>query len=98
MGEHGLAVELAGDPGGGVAVLDAELAPSAVAIGVDRRLRHAKFAGDLLGRQVLIDQPQAFALTLGEQAHKVVRTVVPYAHSLCSKRRTGAHVYFDEQG
>ena len=59
-------VELAGEPGGGVAVLDAELAARAVAIGVHRCLGHAKLAGDLLGRQVLVDQAQAFALSRRE--------------------------------
>lgn len=97
-GERRVAVELAGHARGGVAVLDAQLAPGAVAIGVDRRLGHAEFAGDLLRGKVLIDQPQAFALTLGEQAHKVVRSVVPCAHRLHSKRRLLAQVYFNEQG
>jgi hypothetical protein len=43
-----LQVELAREAGGGVAVLDAQLAPRAVAIGVDRGLGHAQLAGDLL--------------------------------------------------
>ena len=41
-------VELAGEARGGVAILDAEFAPRAVAVGVDRSLGHAEFAGDLL--------------------------------------------------
>jgi hypothetical protein len=41
-------VELTGDTRRGVTVLDAELAPRAVAIGVDGSLRHAEFARDLL--------------------------------------------------
>jgi len=41
-------VELAGETGGAVAILDAELAPGAVAIGVDRRLGHPELPGDLL--------------------------------------------------
>ncbi|HEY2753689.1 MAG TPA: hypothetical protein VGI62_20250 [Phenylobacterium sp.] len=55
-------VELPRESCGGVAVLDAELSPGAVAIGVHRCLGHAELAGDLLGRQVLVDQPKAFAL------------------------------------
>jgi hypothetical protein len=42
-------VELAGEAGRRVAIVDAELAPGAVAIGVHRRLGHPKLAGDLLG-------------------------------------------------
>jgi hypothetical protein len=42
-------VELTGEPGGGVAILDAELAARAVAIGVDGSLRHTELARDLLG-------------------------------------------------
>ena len=47
---------------------------------------------------MLIHEAQAFALTLGEQAHEVVRTVVPRAHGSRSKRRLRAHVYFNEKG
>jgi hypothetical protein len=42
--------------GGFVPVGDAQLAPSAVAVGVDRCLRHAEFARDLLRTQVLVDE------------------------------------------
>ena len=77
-------VELAGQPGGGVAILDAELAARAVAVGVDRGFRHAQFAGDLLGRQMLIDQPQAFALTRCEQPHGVFGNDVTCDHSASS--------------
>ena len=80
-GELGVGVERAGQPRGSVAVLDAELAPRPVAVGVDRGLGHAQFARDLLRGKVLVDQPQAFALTLGEQAHEVVRTVVSRVHA-----------------
>jgi hypothetical protein len=41
-------IEPASQLGGGEAVLDAKLAPGAVAIGVDRSLGHAELAGDLL--------------------------------------------------
>jgi hypothetical protein len=96
-GERALGVELARHAGGGVAVLDAQLAARAVAIGVHRRLGHAQFAGNLLGRKVLIDQAQAFALTLGEQPHEVVRTVGVHAHDAISKRRLRRSVYFNEK-
>ena len=97
-GELGFGVERAGQPRGGVAVLDAELAPRPVAVGVDRGLGHAEFAGDLLRRKMLIDQAQAFALTLGEQPHEVIRTVARCAHGVSSKRRLGRSVYFNEKG
>jgi len=77
-------VELACEAGGGVAVLDAQLAPGAVAIGVDGSLRHAEFAGDLLRRQVLIDQPQAFAFARRQQPHRIFGDDVACGHSLDS--------------
>jgi hypothetical protein len=73
-------VELPGEARGGVAVLHAQLAPGAVAIGVDGSLRHAEFAGDLLGRQMLIDQPQAFTLARREQAHRIFGDDVACTH------------------
>jgi hypothetical protein len=91
-------VELAREARRGVAVLDAQLAPRAVAIGVHRGLRHAQFAGNLLGRKVLVHETQAFALTLREESHRVIGTVVACAHSSRSKRRLGSHVYFNEKG
>jgi hypothetical protein len=77
-------VELAGQAGGGVAILDAELAAGAVAVGVDRGFRHAELTGDLLGRQMLIDQPQAFALTRREQSHGIFGNDVTRDHSASS--------------
>jgi hypothetical protein len=57
--------------GGLVAVRHAELAPRPVAVGVDGRLRHAELAGDLLRAEVLIDQPQAFALAGGQELDRI---------------------------
>jgi hypothetical protein len=88
-------VELAGQPGGSVAVLDAQLAPGAIAIGVHRCLGHAKFAGDLLGRQMLVHEPQAFALARREQPDRLLGNDVPPAHDAASKRRLRRLVYFD---
>jgi len=68
----------------GVAILDAELAPRTVAIGVDRCFRHAQFAGDLLGRKMLIDQPQAFALTRREQPNLFFGNGFACAHCTAS--------------
>ena len=65
-------VELADDARGFVAVGDAELLAGAVAVGVDRGLRHAQLAGDLLGAEVLVDEAQAFALPLREQVDRNV--------------------------
>jgi hypothetical protein len=73
-------VELPGEPGGGVAVLDAELAPGAVAVGVDGSLGHAEFAGDLLGGQMLVHQAQAFTLAWREQPHRVFGNDVACDH------------------
>jgi hypothetical protein len=73
-------VELPGQSGGGVAVLDPQLAPRAVAIGVHRSLGHAQFAGDLLRREMLVDQPQAFALAGREQPHRIFGDDVACAH------------------
>jgi len=77
-------VELAGEPGRGVAILHAQLAAGAVAVGVDRGLRHAEFAGDLLGRQVLIDETQAFALARREQPYGIFGDDVARDHDASS--------------
>ena len=77
-------VELAGETRGRVAILHTQLAAGAVAIGVDRGFRHAEFAGDLLGRQMLVDQPQAFALTRREQPHGVFGNDIARDHSASS--------------
>jgi hypothetical protein len=74
-------VELPGEAGGAVAILNAELAPRAIAIGVDRRLGHAKLTGDLFGGQVLIDQPQAFALTRRKKRRWIVGDIRSCAHN-----------------
>ena len=73
-------VEPAGELGGGIAILDAELAPGPVTIGVHRGFRHAELAGDLLRGQMLIDKPQALALARGEQTHRIFGDDVPFAH------------------
>jgi len=77
-------IELAGEAGGGVTVLDPQLAPCAVAIGVHRSLGHAQFAGDLLRRKMLIDQAQTFALPWREQPHWIFGNEVPRPHDACS--------------
>jgi hypothetical protein len=64
-------IHRADQAGGGVAVVHPELAPGAVAVGVDRGLGHAELAGDLLRRQVLVDQAQTFALSGREQADRI---------------------------
>jgi len=88
-------VELPGETGRGVAVLDAKLAARAVAIGVHRSLGHAELAGDLLGGQMLVHKPQAFALARREQPHRFLGNDIPRAHGAGSKRRLGRLVYFD---
>jgi len=77
-------IELSGDPGGGVAVLDAELAPGAVAVGVHGSLGHAKFAGDLLRGEMLVHQAQAFAFARREQPHGIFGDDVACDHSNAS--------------
>jgi hypothetical protein len=54
-----------------VAVGHAELAARPVAVGVDGGLRHPELAGDLLRAEMLVDQPQALALTRGEELDRV---------------------------
>jgi hypothetical protein len=77
-------VELARQPRRGIAVFHAQLAAGAVAIGVDRSLRHAEFARDLLGGKVLIDQTQAFALARREQPHRIFGDDVSCGHGRSS--------------
>jgi hypothetical protein len=77
-------IEPPGEAGGGVAILDAELAAGAVAIGVHRGLGHAQFAGDLLRRKVLIDEPQAFAFARREQPHRIFGNDVACSHGEAS--------------
>jgi hypothetical protein len=79
-------VELARQARGGVAILDAQLASRAVAIGVDRGLRHAEFSGDLLRRQMLVDKAKAFALARGQQPHGIFSDDVARSHDILSKR------------
>jgi len=87
-------IELPRDPRRGVAILDAELAAGAVAVGVDGSLRHAEFTGDLLRRKMLIDEAQAFAFAGCEQPHGILDDVDTCAHLKSSKRRLGPAVYF----
>jgi hypothetical protein len=77
-------VEAPGHAGRGVAVLDTQLAARAVAVGVHGGLGHTEFAGDLLRRQMLIDQPQAFALARREQPYRIFGNDVPCAHGPAS--------------
>ena len=74
-------VELADDARGFVAVGDAELLAGAVAVGVDRGLRHAQLAGDLLGAEVLVDEAQTFALPLRQELDLRVLINDRLAHS-----------------
>lgn len=64
-------IELPQQAGGLEAVIHAQLAARAVAIGVDRGFRHAEFARDLLRAEVLVDQPQAVTFALGKQFDSV---------------------------
>jgi hypothetical protein len=73
-------VEAAGQAGGRIPVLDAELAAGAVAVGVHRGLGHAELAGDLLRRQVLVDEPQALALARREQPYAVLGDDLALSH------------------
>lgn len=74
-------VHLAQQARGGVAVVHAELAAGAVAVGVHGGLGHAELAGDLLGRQVLIDQAQAFPLPGREQVNRIGGDVRARSHN-----------------
>ena len=66
---------------GFVPVGHAELAPGAVAVGVDGRLGHAQLAGDLFGAEVLVHQAQALALALRQQLDGVAYGVRAHGHT-----------------
>lgn len=91
-------VELAEDARRLEAVIDAQLAAGAVAIGVDGRLGHAQFAGDLLGAEMLVDEAQAITLSRSQHIGNVRYVSQRPLQSLSrSKRRLSADVYFDER-
>ena len=68
-------------PRGLVAVVHAELAPGAVAVGVDGGLRHAQLAGDLLGAEMLVDEPQALPFALRQQLDGMSLRLGPNSHA-----------------
>ncbi len=68
-------------PGGLVAIPGPQLAPRAVAIGVHRGLGHAQFAGDLLGAEMAIDQPEALAFARCQTVYQVL-------HHPCASRKS----------
>ena len=55
--------------GGVVAVVDPQLAPRPVAIGVHRGLGHPQLTGDLLGAEMAIHQAQALPFPRGQRLH-----------------------------
>ena len=67
--------------GGLVAVVHAELAARAVAVGVHRGLGHPELAGDLLGAEVLVDEPQALPFALRQQLDGVGVRLGPNSHA-----------------
>ena len=79
--------------GGLVPVVHAELAPGPVAVGVDGGLRHAQLSGDLLGAEVLVDEPQALPFALRQQLDRMGSGVGPNGHARCSKRPLLRFVY-----
>lgn len=81
-----------------VAVVDAKLPARAVAIGVDRGLRHPQFARDLLGAQVPVDQPQALPFPGGEKRHWINVSVKGFPHSVSSKRCIATLAHFGTTG
>ena len=89
-------VEFAQEAGGLEPVVDAQLAPRAVAVGVDGRLGHPQFARDLLGAEMLVDQPQAITFPRCQSVDSVRDVSQRPLQSLRrSKRRLSRHVYFD---
>ena len=62
---------------GFVSVIDPQLAPRPVAIGVDGGLGHAQLAGDLLGAQVPVHQAKTFPLARRQKLNGV------FGHFLC---------------
>jgi hypothetical protein len=80
--------------GGLEAIVDSQLAASTVAIGVDRRLGHAELARDFLRAEMLVDESQAFALTLGEQLDRVLYDRRTRGHGDSVKPYNRHFVYF----
>jgi hypothetical protein len=75
------AVVAAQEAGRLIAVGNAQLAPRSVAIGVDRGLGHPQLAGDLLGAEVLVDEPQAFPFALRQQLDRLAQGVGSHRHA-----------------
>jgi hypothetical protein len=72
-----------GEPAGGlVTVAYPQLAPGAVAIGVDRSLGHAQLPGDLLGGKVAVDEPQAFSLPRSQEFDRILDRPLRRAHKM----------------
>lgn len=69
-------------PGGLIPVAGAQFLAGAVAIGVDRILGHAELAGDLLGAEMPVHQPQAFPLPRGQSIEDIFAHVLRLAHRL----------------
>jgi transcriptional regulator with XRE-family HTH domain len=95
-------VELPRQAGGRVSVLDAKLAAGPIAIGVDRGFRHAEFARDLLRRQMLIHEPQAFAFAGRKQpdgilGNDVARDHGPPVNDDLARASTLTRSSFDDQ-
>ena len=74
-------VVAAQQPGGLIPVVDAELSARAVAVGVDRGLRHPQLAGDLLGAEVLVDEAQALPFALRQQLDGLGAGLGPHSHA-----------------
>jgi hypothetical protein len=53
--------------GGGVAISHSQFLAGAVAIGVNGRLGHAQFTGDLLGAEMPVHEAQAFQFALSQK-------------------------------
>ena len=79
------------EPGGVIAVGDAELAARTVAIGVDRGLGHPQFAGDLLGAEVPVDQTQALPLARSQQFDLLVHDAGPFGLPTTRQARACVH-------
>ena len=63
-----------------VAVRHAQLAPGAVAVGIDGGLGHAQLPGDLFGAQMAVHEAQAFPLPGRQELDTVLDDILRLAH------------------
>jgi hypothetical protein len=74
--------------GGLIAGLDAEPLARLVDVRIDRVFGDAKAAGDLLGAEMLVDEPQTLPFAGGEKLQRAIRPPLNFAHNVNYYART----------